>query len=95
MMTVDQQFTILNEKLQRLLQNYNRLQREAEKLKEELAESRAREIDAKNKMEELQGQVSILKLAAGEMTDKDKKKFERKLNQYIKEIDRTIAYLSE
>ncbi|HZH64086.1 MAG TPA: hypothetical protein VEY10_04275 [Flavisolibacter sp.] len=94
-MTVDQQFTILNEKLQRLLQQYHRLQREAEKLKEELAESKAREVTAKGKMEEMQGQVSILKLAAGKMTDKDKKTFERKLNQYIKEIDRTITYLSQ
>ncbi|MDB5208365.1 MAG: hypothetical protein JWR72_3440 [Flavisolibacter sp.] len=94
-MTVDQQFTILNEKLQRLLQQYHRLQREAEKLKEELAESKAKEAATKATMDEMQQQVSILKLAAGEMTDKDKKTFERKLNQYIKEIDRTIAYLSE
>ena len=46
-------------------------------------------------MEELQQQVAVLKLAAGEMSDKDKKTFERKLNQYIKEIDKAIAYLSE
>jgi phage I-like protein len=94
-MTVDQQFTILNEKLQRLLQNYNRLQRDAEKMKEELAEAKGQEETSKAKMDELQGQVSILKLAAGEMNNKDKKMFERKLNQYIKEIDRTIAYLSK
>lgn len=94
-MTVDEQFTILNEKLQRLLQNYNRLQREAEKLREEVAESKASEAATKMQMEEMQQQVSILKLAAGQMHEKDKKIFERKLNQYIKEIDRTIAYLSE
>jgi chromosome segregation ATPase len=94
-MTVDQQFTVLNEKLQRLLQQYNRLQREAEKLKEEVATSKAKEAANKTRMDELQQQVSILKLAAGEMTEKDKKTFERKLNQYIKEIDRTITYLSE
>jgi hypothetical protein len=48
-----------------------------------------------SKAEELQQQVAILKLAAGEMSDKDKKTFERKLNQYIKEIDKAIAHLSE
>ena len=94
-MTVDQQFTILNEKLQRLLQQHHRLQREADKLKEEVAEAKTKEAAGKMKIDELQQQVAILKLAAGEMTDKDKKTFERKLNQYIKEIDRTIAYLSE
>ncbi len=94
-MTVDQQFTILNDKLQQLLRQYNRLQREAEKLKEELTQSKGKEAATHTKMDELQQQISILKLAAGEMTDKDKKTFERKLNQYIKEIDRTIGYLSE
>jgi peptidoglycan hydrolase CwlO-like protein len=94
-MTVDQQFTILNDKLQQLLRQYNGLQRETDKLKKELAVSKAAEAATQTKMDELQQQVSILKLAAGEMTDKDKKTFERKLNQYIKEIDRTIAYLSE
>ena len=53
-----------------------------------------KESDTQNRVEELQQQVSILKMAAGEMSDKDKKIFERKLNQYIKEIDKTIAYLS-
>jgi peptidoglycan hydrolase CwlO-like protein len=94
-MTVDEQFTILNEKLQQLLRQYNGLHRETDKLKKELAASKAAEAATQTKMDELQQQVSILKLAAGEMTDKDKKTFERKLNQYIKEIDRTIAYLSE
>lgn len=94
-MTVDQQFTILNEKLQRLLVQHHGLQRETEKLKKEVADSRAQETASQTRIEELQGQVSILKLAAGEMTDKDKKTFERKLNQYIKEIDRTITHLSE
>jgi chromosome segregation ATPase len=94
-MTVDQQFTALYEKLQQLLQRHHRLQREAEKLKEELEESKRREALLQGKAEELQQQAAILKLAAGEMNEKDKKTFERKLNQYIKEIDRTIAFLSE
>ena len=94
-MTIDEQFTILAEKVQTLLRQHSSLQRETEKLKKELADAKAKEAAAQIKMDELQGQVSILKLAAGEMTDRDKKIFERKLNQYIKEIDRTIAYLSE
>jgi chromosome segregation ATPase len=94
-MTVDQQFTALTEKLQQLLQRHHRLQRETEKLKEELLEAKKREQAVQGRVEELQQQVSILKLAAGEMSEADKKTFERKLNQYIKEIDRAIAYLSE
>lgn len=94
-MSVDQQFTVIYEKLQQLLRQQARLQKETEKLKEELEASKGRELLSKNRVEELQQQVSILKMAAGEMSDKDKKIFERKLSQYIKEIDRTITYLSE
>lgn len=95
MSVVDQQFTALYEKLQQLLRQYNRLEKENEKLREELDEAKQREGATQGKIEELQQQVSILKLAAGEMSEKDKKAFERRLNQYIREIDKAIAYLSE
>ena len=94
-MSVDQQFTALYEKLQNLLRQHNRLEKENEKLREELQQAKKQESITLGKVEELQQQISILKLAAGEMTDKDKKAFERRLNQYIKEIDKAIAYLSE
>lgn len=95
MMNVDQQFTALYEKLQNLLRHYNRLERENDKLREEMEEWKAKEAAALNKADELQQQLSILKMATGEMHDKDKKVFERKLAKYIKEIDKTIAYLSQ
>ena len=94
-MSVDQQFTALYEKLQQLLRQYNRLEKENERLRQDLEDSKRKEVLTQGKVEELQQQVSILKLAAGEMSDKDKKTFERKLNQYIKEIDKTITYLSQ
>jgi hypothetical protein len=94
-MTVDQQFNIVNEKLQQLLRQHIRLQKENVELKLEL--KRCQEMDAQRLMriDELQQQVAILKIAAGEMTDKDKKEFEKKINQYIREIDKCIAYLSQ
>lgn len=95
MMTVDQQFTALYEKLQALLRQYNRLERENDKLREEVEAWKGKEAAALNKADELQQQLGILKLAAGEMSDKDKKIFERKLTKYIKEIDKTIAYLGQ
>lgn len=95
MMTVDQQFTTLYEKLQNLLRQYHRLERDNDKLQEELVQAQQREAAAKAKTDELQQQMAILKLAAGELHDKEKKAFERRLNQYIKEIDKTIAHLSQ
>jgi chromosome segregation ATPase len=94
-MSVDQQFTVLYEKIQSLLKQYNRLEKETEKLREELAQAKAEKAAGEGKLQELQQQISILKLAAGEMSEKDKKIFERQLTQYIREIDKAITYLSE
>lgn len=94
-MSVDQQFNIVSEKLQLLLKQYNRLQKENERLKEELLESRNKETETSHRMQELQQQISILKVASGDMTEKDKKEFEKKINQYIREIDKCISFLSQ
>lgn len=94
-MTVDQQFTTLNEKLQQLLRQYSRLQKENDRLKEELQLSKDRETEIHQRVDELQEQISILKLSSGEMNEKDKKEFEKKINQYIREVDKCISFLSQ
>ena len=94
-MSVDQQFNSLNDKLQQLLKQYNRLQKENEKLKEELILAKNKELETEHKIEEIQQQVSIMKISSGEMSEKDKKDFEKKINQYIREIDKCISFLSQ
>ena len=94
-MSVDQQFNSLNDKLQQLLKQYNRLQKENEKLKEELVLAKNKELETEHKIEEIQQQVSIMKISSGEMSEKDKKEFEKKINQYILEIDKCISFLSQ
>ena len=94
-MTVDQQFTTLNEKLQQLLKQYGRLQKENERLREELVQSRKRENETLGRVDELQQQNGILKLTNGDMNDRDKKDFEKKVNQYLREIDKCISFLSQ
>lgn len=94
-MSVDQQFNTIGDKLQLLLKAVARLQKENERLKSELHGAREREQAAYQRVEELQQQAAILKYAAGDMSDKEKKDFERKINQYLREIDKCIAYLSQ
>ena len=94
-MTIDQQFTIINEKLQQLLKQYSRLQKENERLKGEIAEAKQKDILSVQKLDEMQQQITILKVASGELTEKDKKEFEKKINQYIREIDKCISFLSQ
>ena len=94
-MTLDQQFNIINEKLQQLLKQQARLKKENEQLKLTLEQQKTDQAKTQTRFDELAQQVSILKLAAGEMDEKDKKDFEKKINKYIKEIDKCIAYLGE
>ncbi|MGZ3881116.1 MAG: hypothetical protein ACXVBF_07260 [Flavisolibacter sp.] len=94
-MTVDQQFTTLNEKLQQLLKQYSRVQRENDRLKEELQQSKNRESETLARVDGLQQQISILKLSSGELSEKDRKEFDKKINGYIREIDKCISFLSQ
>ena len=94
-MTVDQQFTSLNEKVQQLLKQYSRLQKENDRLMEELQQSRNKEIEVLGRVDELQQQISILKLASGELNERDRKEFDKKINGYIREIDKCISFLSQ
>lgn len=94
-MSVDQQFNSLYEKLQLLLKQQNRLQKENEKLKSDLAAAHEKINRHTEEMESLKQQVSILKISQGSFSEKDKKEFEKKISNYIKEIDRCISYLSQ
>jgi alanyl-tRNA synthetase len=94
-MSVDQQFTVINEKLQLLLKQHHRARKEIESLKEAL-EIQKKEAEATGDLvSQLKQQVAILKLAAGDMNEQDKKEFERQINQYVKQIDKCIAYLGQ
>ena len=94
-MSLDQQFNTIGEKLQGLLKSLQRLQKENEKLRAELQGAREREQAAFQRVDELQQQAAILKYAAGDMDEKEKKDFEKKINQYLREIDKCIAFLSQ
>ncbi|MEJ7913293.1 MAG: hypothetical protein WKF70_09070 [Chitinophagaceae bacterium] len=94
-MTVDLQFNSLHEKLQQLLKHQNRLIRENESLQAALVLQKGETAKAKNTIAELTEQAAILKMAAGDMNEKDKKEFELKINRYIREIENCIAYLGQ
>ncbi|MBA2746800.1 MAG: hypothetical protein H0U44_11290 [Flavisolibacter sp.] len=94
-MSVDQQFNIVYEKLQQLLKQYNRVQKENERLRNELQESQSKTASSLEQVELLQQQISILKVSQGNFSEKDRKEFDKRISQYIKEIDQCITFLSE
>jgi regulator of replication initiation timing len=93
MNTTEQQLKRIQDKLQQLLKNYAAMQKENAKLKEELADAEQKATAQLKITDELKQQVSILKLSSGEMDEAEKKTFEKRINGYLKEIDRCIALL--
>ena len=72
----------IQDKLQQLLKQYAALQKENSRLIQELA-SAQQKIEAYQKnTDELKQQVSVLKLSTGEMSEADKKEFEKRINGY-------------
>ncbi len=92
---MEEQLKRVTTKLQQLLKQYLLLRKENEQLNskvKELSDARKNDLEA---IDELKQQVMILKSAAGQMTETDKKAFEKRINQYIKEVDKCINLLGD
>lgn len=85
----------VNDKLQQLLKQYVVLQKDNARLQANQTRLVEESEMKTQQIEQLRLQVALLKTAAGQMSDADKRDFERKLNQYIKDIDKCITLLSE
>ena len=92
---LEQHIQRINEKIQLLLKQHRLLQKENEKLKKELADTRGLQAERGRQMEELEQKVAILKTATNNMNEQDKKELGKRLNHFIKEIDRCITILGE
>lgn len=86
---------LINEKLQQLLKKHVALKKENDNLKDELKDLKQKEEDYISTLYELDQKVNILKAASGQMAESDQKEFEKRINQYIKEIDKCIGLLSD
>jgi len=91
----EKQLKRIQDKLQQVLKDYAALQKENLRLKEELDKNRTQSFVNQQNIEDLKQQVEVLKITSGDWEETDKKEFEKRINSYIKEIDRCIALLSE
>ena len=92
-MSIENQIKAIHEKLQLLLKQHDTLLKENRLLKEELDNSKKQVIQYHENTDRLKQQVEVLKLSNGEMNEAEKKQFEKRINVYLKEIDRCIAML--
>jgi chromosome segregation ATPase len=87
--------SIIQNKLQQLLKQYEHLQKENDK-QQDLINTLKEDLEKhKDKMNEMQQQNLILKASVTDMDATDKKELEQKIQQYIKNIDKCISLLSK
>lgn len=94
-MDASQQLKRIGGKLQELLKKHEQLQKENEKLRNELTPAKQREVAFMEQISALEQKIMILKSHNGKMENGDKKELDKKLHSYLKEIDRCISMLSE
>ena len=90
----EQHLKRIQDKVQQLLKQHIAMQKENQFLKEELDSIKKDASKFRENSDSLKQQVEILKYSNGEMGDEDKKQFEKRINTYLKEIDRCIIMLS-
>lgn len=85
----------IQQKLKTLLQEHYALQKDNERLRRELSVVKMQESVQLTLIEQLQQQVEVLHVTSIRLSEEEKKNIEKKINQYIREIDRCVSLLSE
>ena len=85
----------IQDKLQNLLKDHSTALKENHRLEKEIEKLKQQSKDQLQTIESLRQQADILKLNSAELNEADKKEIEKRINSYIKEIDRCIALLGE
>ena len=84
----------LQQKQQLLLKQFAFLKSENRQLTKRLAKKDAQLTNAEDKLKDLQQKLDVLKISKGSFDDKEKKELERRIDAYVREIDRCLALLN-
>jgi cell division septum initiation protein DivIVA len=95
MSTLEAHIKSFNTKLQLLMKKYAALQKDNDTLRQSIEALKEKEKSYQASMDELRLKLSAAQAAGGQMSEDDKREFDRKITQYIKDIDKCITVLSE
>lgn len=95
MKTTEEHLKMLSDKLQLLVKKFAAMKKENVSLTTELDQTKLREKELQEKCSVLEMETSILKASAGKMDDKEKVSFEKQINQYIKDLEKSMTMLNK
>lgn len=85
----------IQEKLQGLQKQFQQVNRDKDRLQQELLSSLEKDRLQQLKIQELEKQLELSKAVRTDMSEDDRQALERRINQYLREIDKCIALLNE
>jgi archaellum component FlaC len=91
----ESQLKRVHEKILMLVKQYQALQKENERLKDDLKKIQIRSETVSRDAEKIRQQADVLKLSGRGLEETDKRMLEKRLSQYVREIDKCIALLHE
>lgn len=92
---LQEQLKRITEKLHQVVNRYHLLQKEHEQLSKEVVALRDKEKARLIRIDELEMKMTALQTVTGQLNETEKKDVEKRINRYIRDIDRCIALLSE
>ncbi len=95
MSELDAHIKRINEKLQHLLKKYASLQKENLRLKQEINLVKKNQEERNTYIALLEQRNEVLQVAKGAIGEEERKNFEKRIRQYLKEIDKCITFMSE
>jgi ABC-type iron transport system FetAB ATPase subunit len=94
MVDLDLQIKSIQDKLQQLLRQQAVLHKENQRLKKELEKATGLNEEKQALVQALQQQTDVLKLGSGTMDEAEKNALGKRIDVYLKEIDKCLALLN-
>jgi predicted nuclease with TOPRIM domain len=91
----NEQLKRITQRIQALLGKYDSCVKENEKLRKENEQLKSTRENQVARIQELEQKIAVLKTLTGKIDDGEKKELEKRINGYLKEIDRCISLLSQ
>lgn len=88
------QIKSIQDKLQQLLKQQAMLQKENQKLKKDIEKSALISGEKEEALQAIQQQVDVLKLGSGNLDEAEKNALGKRIDVYLKEIDKCLALLN-
>lgn len=92
---IDEQLKTIQEKLQKVLKRLTALEKENDWLNNQYQSLKFTDAEKTETIDTLHQKINILQAASGNMSPEDKSQFEKRINGYVKQIEKFIGMLSK